>query len=225
MDGATGIIVTVVDPATALAGTEAQSMNIVRTTLLVAFIFLPGSLSWSADFAKGFEAFNSAEYDVALAEWQVLADEGNSEGQFGMGLLHANGFGVALDDAEALKWYSLAADQGHAEAMCHIAVMHANGWGVPQSDTEAFRWYSLAAEEGVTTAQIGLARMLSDGYFENQDNVQAHKWYSIAAELGDTTAIVDLEDLAAKMSDAEIQEAVLDANGWMEKYRVQYANH
>lgn len=200
-------------------------MTIFRTTLIAALFFFPASLSWSADYAKGFEAFNSAEYEVALAEWQALAEQGDSKGQFGMGLLYANGFGVDLDDAEALKWYSLAAEQDHAEAMCHIAVMHANGWGVPQSDTEAFRWYGLAAVQGVTAAQIGLARMLSDGYFETQDNVQAHKWYSIASELGDTTADVDLEDLAAKMSDSEVQEALLATNVWMQKYRVQFANH
>ena len=64
-----------------------------------------------------------------------------------MGLLYANGFGVPLDDDQALKWYSLAADQNHAEAQCNLAVMHANGWGVPQSDAEAFKWYSLAADQ------------------------------------------------------------------------------
>jgi TPR repeat protein len=192
--------------------------------LAVSLLFIP-SLSTSADFAKGLEAFNVGEYELALAEWQTLANDGDSDGQFGMGRLYANGFGVDLDDAEALKWYSLAADQGHGKAMCNIAVMHANGWGVSQSDEEAFKWYGLAAEHGDAMAQINLARMLSDGYWDVQDKVQAHKWFSIASELGDTTASADSEDLVKKMSADEIQEANVLATNWMERYRIQLANH
>jgi len=199
-------------------------MRIFQLIILAVFLLFLPSLSASADFAKGLEAFNVGEYELALAEWQALANDGDSDGQFGMGRLYANGFGVDLDDDEALKWYSLAADQGHAKAMCNIAVMHANGWGVPQSDAEAFKWYGLAAEHGDTMAQINLARMLSDGYWEVQDQVRAHMWYSIAAEMGDATAAADLEDLVERISTNEIQEASLLATSWMERYRIQLAN-
>lgn len=181
------------------------------------------SLCWGADFAKGQNAYNSADYETALTEWLALAENGHAESQFGMGLLYANGFGVDLDDAQALKWYSLAAEQGHAEAMCNIAIMHANGWGVPQSDAEAFKWYGLAAEKGVAMAQVNLARMLSDGYWEVQDKVQAYKWLSIASQMGETGATAKRDDLAAKMTAEQVAEGNAFTDGWMERYRIRFA--
>ena len=148
-------------------------MRIVSGVILLALALIFFSTGWSADFVKGQEAFDSGDYETALAEWQSLAEAGQADAQFGMGLLYASGFGVSLDDSLALKWYLSAADQGHAEAECNIAVMYANGWGVPQSDDEAFKWYSLAAEGGVARAQTNLARMYSSGFGVAQDNIEA----------------------------------------------------
>ena len=141
-----------------------------------------------------------------------------------MGVLYANGFGVSLDDNEALKWYRLAADQDHANAQCNIAVMHANGWGVPQSDAEAFKWYGLAAEQGVVEAQNALAKMYFGGFGAEQSNVQAYKWYSIASKLGDFNAGAKRDDLVAKMSTDEIAEAEQMASAWLENYQTLHAN-
>ncbi len=202
-------------------------MHIYPTTFLAVLPLILSSVSWSADAAKGQEAYNSGDYETALTEWQPLAEEGHADGQFGMGLLYANGFGVPLDDDQALKWYRLAADQGHARAQCNLAVMYANGWGVPPSDEEAFKWYSLAAEQGVAEAQIGLAIMYSGGFGAAQDNVEARKWFTIASELGDydDNAAYNRDDLATRMSAEEISEADRLANVWIESYQNLQANH
>jgi TPR repeat protein len=200
----------------------------MRTFFLVAFAILSlvlAPLSLGADFGKGQSAYNSADYETAIAEWRQLAEDGHVKAQFGMGQLYSNGFGVAMNDAEALQWFSLAAEQGHADAMQSIAVMHANGWGVPQSDAEAFKWYGLAAENGVTAAQVAVARMLTDGYWEVQDNVRAYKWLNVAVELGDGSAAGKRDDLAGKMTADQISEANATTEVWMERYRVQLANH
>jgi TPR repeat protein len=198
-------------------------MRIFILLALAALVLLVALPAFGGDFAKGQEAYNSADYETAIAEWQSLAQSGDDKAQFGMASLYSNGFGVPFDDAEALKWFGLAADQGHAEAMCKIAIMHANGWGVPQSDAEAFKWYGLAAEEGNTMAQVNISRMLSDGYWEVQDKAQAYKWLSIASELGEINANGKREELAAQMSAEEISEGILGADIWMDQYRIQLA--
>jgi len=200
-------------------------MRICRTTCLALLPLIFSSNGWSADFAMGQEAYSVGDYQTALSEWQPLAEEGDADGQFGMGLLYANGFGVSLDDAQALKWYRSAAEQGHATAQCNLAVMHANGWGVPQSDEEAFKWYSLAAEQGVTQAQVSMSKMYSSGFGVAQDNIQAHRWLSIAAELGDYNASFKRDDLAARMSAEEISEADGLASAWLEGHQELQANH
>lgn len=190
--------------------------------LLLALCIAP--LGWGADFAAGQRAYNSGDYETALTEWQPLADAGDADGQFGLGLLYANGFGVDLDDVQALHWYGLAAGQGHAQAQYNLAVMHANGWGVPQSDTEAFRWYILAAEQGVVEAQTAVGKMYLRGFGVEQDDVQAHKWFSIAAELGDFGAASDRDDLAGKMAPEKLAEATGLATSWLEAHPGLVAN-
>ncbi len=200
-------------------------MRIYAIVVVAVLPLILSSSSWSADFAKGQEAYNSGDYHTAITEWQPLAEEGNADGQFGMALLYANGFGVPLDDDQALKWYRSAAEQGHAEAQCNLAVMHANGWGVPQSDEESFKWFSLAAEQGVTQAQISLARMYSSGFGVAQDNVQAYMWFAIASELGDYGASFKRDELAARMLADQISESDHLASVWMESYQILQANH
>ncbi len=199
-------------------------MRIRLTSILTVLPLMLSPVSWSADIAKGQAAYDSGDYQSAIAEWQPLAEAGQAAGQFGMGLIYANGFGVALDDAQALRWYQLAAEQNHADAQCNIAVMYANGWGVPQSDAEAFKWYSLAADQGVTLAQIAVAKMYSGGHGTAQDNVQAHKWFSIASELGDYNAASRRDELAARMSADEIAESKLLAKTWLEHHATLQAN-
>ncbi len=200
-------------------------MHICPTTFLAVLPLILSSISWSADAAKGQEAYDLGDYETALTQWQPLAEEGRADSQFGMGLLYANGFGVPLDDDQALKWYRLAADQGHTQAQCNLAVMHANGWGVPQSDDEAFKWYSLAAEQGVAEAQISIGQMYWGGFGAAQDNVQAHMWFTIASELGDYDAAFKRDDIAASMSAEEISEADRLASVWIESYRNLQVNH
>jgi len=185
---------------------------------LALFLLLITSSGIAADYAKGFDAYSEGDYATALNEWQPLAEQGDRDGQFGLGLLYANGWGVELNDDEALKWYGLAVEQGHAEAAYNLAVMCANGWGVPQSDDEAFKWYSIAAEGGFTTAQISLGKMYAVGFGAPQDNVQAHKWYNIAAMLEDYNAEFERDDLARMMSPEDIAKAEELATKWLASF-------
>ena len=199
-------------------------MRKCATRLVTVLSLALMSVSSGGDFTKGQDAYSSGDYETAKTEWQPLAEEGHSEGQFGMGLLYANGFGVALDDDLALKWYGLAADQGHGQAQCNLAVMHANGWGVPLSDEEAFKWYSLASEQGVTQAQIGLAMIYTSGFGAEKNNVLAHKWLAIATDLGDTGAMFKRDMLAERMSAEEISESGHLTSVWMENHQTLHAN-
>ena len=197
-----------------------------RTKLGLAVLALIFSTAgWSADLAKGQDAYNSGDYQTALAEWQPLANEGYADAQFGLGLMFANGFGVTLNDDQALKWYHLAADQGHAQAQCNLAVMFANGWGVPLSNEEAFKWYSLAAEAGLTEAQFSLAKRYLKGLGIDKNRVAALQWFSIAAELGNTNASFKRDALAEKLTATEIAEADRLSGLWMENNQALLASH
>lgn len=200
-------------------------MNVRQSIFLVVVFLTLSSGSWSADFQTGQDAYDSGDYQTAANEWQPLAEAGQASGQFGMGLLFANGFGVSMDDDQALLWYRLAADQGHALAQCNLAVMHANGWGVPQSDTESLKWYRLAADKGIVEAQIAVAKMYERGLGVDEDKVQAYKWYDIAAGMGNDGAPFDRDELGVRMSPEEVANAADLASKWKQNNQNLQANH
>ena len=86
-------------------------------------------------------------------ETRRLAEQGDADAQFNLGVMYANGEGVPQDDAEAVRWYRLSADQGNAFAQYDLGVMYAIGLGVPQDDAEARALYRLAADQGYASAQ------------------------------------------------------------------------
>ncbi len=193
-------------------------MNAFSRVCLVAMSLLLAATAWSGDYETGFEAYEVGEYATALAEWQPLAEEGDANSQYGLGLLYGNGFGVAMDDALALRWYGLAAQQGHAGAQCNLGVIHMNGWGVPMNETVASRMYLMAAEQGVTEAQIALGVIYAADYSPLYNKEEAYKWFSIADRLGDLNAAPKRDDLARKFTADEAIEADGIVNIWFESH-------
>lgn len=191
--------------------------SFIRFAFLAAFM-LSQSVVLGADLKKGLAAFSEGDYETSLAECQPLADEGNVVAQFCVGRLYANGFGVPMDDALAIKWYGLAAAGGHAEAQYNLGVMHANGWGVPMNDVPAAGFYRLAAEQGFTPAQAALGFCYKHGAGVEKDLVAAYTWFDIAAQRDDLSAMSERDDLAHQMSEGEIVAARRSALQWLEGY-------
>jgi len=186
-------------------------MNISRISLAIGGLLLAVS-AWSGDAQKGLDACNSGDYETALTILQPLADAGDAGGQFGLGQMYGNGFGVMMDDALAIKWYTLAADQGHAQAQNNLAIMHQNGWGVPQSDEEAIRLFAGAAEQGVSEAMMALGRFYAMDFSDDYDPLLAYKWFSLASKLDNVDANAKREMIAEKLT----VEQVADGNAQIE---------
>ena len=66
-------------------------------------------------------------------------------------MLYYNGYGVAKDYEEAMKWYLKAAEQGYANAENIIGELYYYGEGVAQDYEEAMKWYLKAAKQGDAT--------------------------------------------------------------------------
>ena len=177
-------------------------------------ILLWSCFGMGADLEKGLAAYNVGDYETSLAECQPLAEEGDAMAQFCVGRLYANGFGVAMNDELALRWYGLAAEQGYSEAQFNLGLMHANGWGVEMNDQEAAKWYRLAAEQGFITAQTSLAMLCHKGRGVEQNLVEAYMWYDIAIQLGDLNSSVKLDDVAADLSPEEVATAQQMVTRW-----------
>ncbi len=100
----------------------------------------------------------------ALKYWRPLAEQGDAELQFTIGLIYNSGQGVPQDYAEAARWFRLAAEQGDAHAQDNLGLMYEKGWGVQQDYIQALMWFNLAAMQGYEKAQKGrdfLARKMN----------------------------------------------------------------
>ncbi len=170
---------------------------------LAVFALVPCT-STVADLEKGFAAFDVGDYETSLAECQPLAEQGNAAAQFCVGRLYANGFGVPMDDAQALQWYGAAADQGYPAAQYNLGVMHANGWGVDMSDEAAAGFYIAAAEQGYVPAVMSLAEVCYRGMGVDEDAVDAYAWYLVAVRLGNMTAVSKRDELVEKLTAEEV---------------------
>ena len=167
-----------------------------------------------SDFAKKMLALKPGdkranEYEL-LAEFEVLADEGNRTKDHSIsypvavkllsvmpnypralgviGVCYAHGHGVPKDVVQAAKWYRKAADQGNAAAQFNLGVSYHNGEGVEKDVAQAISWYSKAADQGDVKAQFNLGAIYFNGLGVPKDVVQAAKWYRKAADQGDVKA-------------------------------------
>lgn len=194
-------------------------MRILSRTVLALFLLLLASSAMAGNFEKGWKAYSSTDYAVALAEWQDLAEAGDANASYGMGLLYGNGFGVDLNDEMALKYYLAAAEQGHAEAQYSLGIMHQNGWGVPIDEEEGIKWYMLAADQAVVGAHLALGRVYAMDFSERFDAVEAYKWFGLAAKSGDLDAKSKLEFLASRMSAEQISDAEGRIDTWLANHK------
>jgi TPR repeat protein len=122
---------------------------------------------------------------LSLSELQAKAESGDPAAQVELGGRYDSGRNeVAVDDAQAAKWYRLAAEQGSAEAQWLLGASYDSGDGVPEDDAEAVRWYRLAAEQGDARGQWSLGTMFLVGTGVPKDDAEAVNWFQKAADQG-----------------------------------------
>lgn len=180
--------------------------------LFAALLVVELAFPVAAGLDEGKEAFKRRDYQTAMRELLPLAEQGVAEAQMGVGIMHANGQGVAENPAEAAKWFRRAAEQGLADAQTELGAMHFMGIGVAKNEREAVNWYRRAAEQGHPQAQFNLASMYSAGSGVAQDYVLAYMWCTVSAnsmpvgEIRDR-AVRRCDRIAPRMSSEDIAKA------------------
>lgn len=102
----------------------------------------------TASYQEGIDAYAQGNYAVALEKFKPLAEQGNAQAQFSLGVMYHLGQSVAQDDKEAVVWWSKAAEQGQVEAQDNLGLRYARGQGVAQDWVQADKWFTIAAASG-----------------------------------------------------------------------------
>ena len=148
-----------------------------RTILLFSLTFMVVH----ADLNDGLAAAQAGDYTTAHNEWLPLAEQGDVNAQFYLGLLHSRQLIDWASQEQAVKWYLLAANNDHVNAQFNLGIKYNKGVGVKQSATEAFAWYFKAANNGHPEAQFNVANMYRDGRGVEHSNEQAATWYKASS--------------------------------------------
>ncbi len=61
----------------------------LKILAVISLLLFASDPSWGADFA----AHENGDYATALNEWQSLAEQGDVEAQYNLGLIYSNGDG------------------------------------------------------------------------------------------------------------------------------------
>lgn len=144
-------------------------------TITARWCILACSIAGSAcagPFEDGKTAFDSGDYQTALRDWRPLAAKGVAGAQFGLGIMYANGNGVAPDYRTAASWFRKAAEQNYAAAQFELGRLYVNGHGVAKDYTAALNWFRTAANQGYADGQFALGVMYENGQGVVQDQCQ-----------------------------------------------------
>lgn len=150
------------------------------------FFYTQKTLSESGGSAlqQGIAAYDASDYETAFQLLFPLAQQGDAEAAWRVGVMYDNGYGVKEDDAAAYLYTSLSAEQGNADGQWRLGVMYKNEWEFD----DALKYFKLSAEQGNTSGLFFLADMYEYGHGVEKDIHKAIEYYKTAADKGDPSS-------------------------------------
>ncbi|MDH3979753.1 MAG: sel1 repeat family protein [Gammaproteobacteria bacterium] len=107
----------------------------------------------------GYQSYLKGDYSAAFNEWLPLAELGDVEAQYNLGVMFDEGAGRERDLTAAADWYRKAAEQGFMDAQTNLGIMYYHGQGVARDRAEATKWFQQAANRGDSEAAAYLERI------------------------------------------------------------------
>jgi TPR repeat protein len=111
-----------------------------------------------------------------------LAEQGDEEAQFSLGLMYDTGNQVKRNPEQAVHWFKKAAAAGIAGACLYLGMKYAFGAGINQNKNKALHWYEQAALQGWPQAAFLLGTLYLDP--PASDKVKGCTWLTIARKQG-----------------------------------------
>jgi len=119
----------------------------------------------------------------SLTALRRLADQGDADAQWQMGVRYHNGEDVLQNDAQAVRWFLRAAEQGHVTAQATLGAYYWAGRGVPPDLSKAYMWSEIALAQGdensksrleglasqMTRAQVSAARQQAEVWLRSHN--------------------------------------------------------
>ena len=119
-------------------------------SLLLSLALMLAPAAARADIKAGWKAYTRGDYETAIKEWQPLAEDGDYQAAYALGMA----FQIKGEPALAVPWYEQAASAGLAEAQILLGTIYARGTAVPRDLVRAYAWLHRATQKGSPNAQL-----------------------------------------------------------------------
>lgn len=97
----------------------------------------------------------------AYVYYSMAAAQGDSGAECQVGLMAAQGQGIAQNFTLAAEWFLMAAKKGNAQAQFNLGFLYSHGQGVDEDFIEAYKWYKISDACGYIYAKDSLALLSS----------------------------------------------------------------
>lgn len=124
--------------------------------------------------------------DDLVQYYQLLADRGDIQAQYGLGLLHYQGArGLNIQYDKALHYFTRAAEAGNNYAMAYLGKLYLEGGPhIKQDNATALRYFKMAAEKNNPIGQAGMGIVYFYGSGVDRDYAKALNYFQLSADQG-----------------------------------------
>ncbi|WP_306517915.1 tetratricopeptide repeat protein [Rheinheimera sp.] len=160
----------------------------MKRFLLIFSLFVMASLEAST-VQDGYNAVRNGNYEQGLKILLPIAEKGDPDALYGVGILYKEGWGAEKDLDKAVSFYEKAAEKGHVGAIFDLGWAYQTGQGKDKNYSKSAELYEKAATKGHPVAMYGLGGLYLNGLGVDKDVVKAEHWYKQSAAAGYPPAI------------------------------------
>jgi TPR repeat protein len=165
-----------------LCGSGMGGAAVLNLGIGVGLSLVTTATCW-ASLDAAMQAWAAGDYRGSAKLLKPMADSGDPEASFNLGLYYFQGLGGDRNYPEAARLFRIAAERGHVMAANNLAAMHMEGRGVLPDPAEAWFWFATVAHRGdqaagvlrdmasskMTPVQVELARKRFNAWVDEHD--------------------------------------------------------
>lgn len=190
-----------------------------RFAMILLALALTVTPVYGDDFQDGLDAYESKDYKTALVKLKPLAEKGDADAQFYLGMIYDSYIPLKgpsnlppsfreLSPEDLNFFRDIFSSQDFLNAQANIGVRK----------KEAVRWFRSAAQQGHAEAQLNLGVMYAEGKGVPQNYIEAHKWFNISAANQSVMGRKKRSQIEKRMTPEQISKAQKLAREWMENH-------
>lgn len=145
-------------------------------------------------YVVGLRWYQEGSFDIAGKFWKLLAEDGDCDAQYSMGLLYYEGAGAGKSYGSAVELWTGAARQGHVQAQIALGAVYSH-IRIPYT-----------------------ALNCKKGCGGEKDLIGGYKWFGLASKLGSPREVRiaerSINRIGAEMTLAQIGEAKSKIEDW-----------